>query len=56
MISANKHVLMSAMAYNLKKLMKFSRPKIKYHTLSVDVLKLNQHIKLNFLIPLSELK
>ncbi|QEK50893.1 IS1182 family transposase [Pedobacter aquae] len=52
MISANKHVLMSAMAYNLKKLMKFSRPKIKYHTLSVDVLKLNQHTKLNFLNPL----
>jgi hypothetical protein len=27
--SANKHVLLSALCYNLKKLMKFSRPKIK---------------------------
>jgi hypothetical protein len=29
MSSANKHVLLSAMCYNLKKLLKFNRPKIK---------------------------
>ena len=29
MSSANKHVLLSALSYNLKKLMKFSRPKVK---------------------------
>jgi len=29
MSSANKHVLLSALAYNLKKLMKFNRPKLK---------------------------
>ena len=29
MASANKHVLLSALSYNLKKLMKFTRPKAK---------------------------
>ena len=29
MSSANKHVLLSAMCYNLKKLLKFNRPKLK---------------------------
>lgn len=29
MSSANKNVLLSALSYNLKKLMKFSRPKVK---------------------------
>lgn len=29
MSNANKHVLLSALAYNLKKLMKFNRPKLK---------------------------
>jgi hypothetical protein len=29
MASANKHVLLSAMCYNLKKLMKFHRQKVK---------------------------
>jgi hypothetical protein len=28
---ANKHVLMAALCYNLKKLMKFSRPKLKFN-------------------------
>jgi hypothetical protein len=27
--AANKHVMMSALAYNLKKLLKFDRPKLK---------------------------
>jgi hypothetical protein len=27
--AANKHVMMSALAYNLKKLLKFNRPKLK---------------------------
>ena len=32
MASANKHVMLSAMVYNLKKLMKFNRPKLKIAT------------------------
>ena len=32
MASANKHVLLSAMCYNLKKLMKFNRPKLEIVT------------------------
>lgn len=33
---ANKHVMMSALAYNLKKLMKFNRPKIKVVSIAIQ--------------------
>lgn len=36
MTSANKHVLMSAMTYNLKKLMKFNRPKHIGHSIQME--------------------
>jgi hypothetical protein len=39
MSSANKHVLMSAMTYNLKKLLKFTRPKQIGLVMKLEVLK-----------------
>src|SRR5690606_38136779 len=36
MASANKHVMMSALCYNLKKLMKFNRPKLKIQTIALS--------------------
>ncbi|MBK6331205.1 MAG: transposase [Bacteroidetes bacterium] len=34
---ANKHVLMAALCYNLKKLMKFSRPKLKFNFQQLEI-------------------
>lgn len=36
MASANKHVMMSALCYNLKKLMKFNRPKSKIQAVAIS--------------------
>ncbi len=41
MTSANKHVLLSAICYNLKKLMKFYRPKLKFLTNALQDVNLN---------------
>jgi len=49
MSSANKHVLMSAMTYNLKKLLKFTRPKQIGLIMQLEVLK-NQVITSLFLL------
>lgn len=34
---ANKHVMMAALCYNLKKLMKFSRPKLKFNFKELEI-------------------
>jgi len=44
---ANKHVLMAALCYNLKKLMKFNRPKLKfnYKELEIDIKKAQKNLQ-----------
>jgi hypothetical protein len=44
---ANKHVLMAALCYNLKKLMKFNRPKLKfnYKELEIDLKKAQKNLQ-----------
>ena len=45
---ANKHVLMAALCYNLKKLMKFNRPKLKfnYKELEIDLKKAQKRLEI----------
>ncbi len=52
MAGANKHVLLSATAYNLKKLMKFNREKVKTVAASVQKVSLQAREDLNFLTAL----
>jgi hypothetical protein len=52
MAQANKHVLMAALCYNLKKLMNFSRPKVKSIAAAMQQTAQQWHNTLAFFISL----